>query len=183
MRKKALALMAVLMGTGVALAQGPGGPAGGPQGPRPGRGAGLGPERVKQELGLTDEQEAQLRKLHSEQRKAQIHRRADLQVARMDLHELLGSKSVDEKAVAAKMREINDLTAAGLKAHVDAQLSLRKVLTPEQVDKMKQLHQRRPRQLHRRPGRLQRGEGPEPPDEEMGPPADDDEALTGEEAQ
>ncbi len=179
MRKKIIALMGVLVGTGVmavAAAQGP-------QGPPPGRGQGMGPgmgpglAKIKAELGLTDEQEAQLRKLHLDQRKAQIRRRADLQVARMDLQELLAAKTVDDKAVAAKMKEINDLAAAGLKAHVDGQLGLRKVLTPEQVEKMKQFHNRPgPRQFRGRPG-PRRGEGPEPMEDE-GFPGDGAEAET-----
>lgn len=181
MRKKIIALMGVLVGTSVmavAFAQGP-------QGPPPGRGQGMGPGmgpgpgRIKAELGLTDEQETQLRKLHLDQRKAQIRRRADLQVARMDLQELLAAKTVDDKAVAAKMKEINDLAAAGLKAHVDGQLGMRKVLTPEQVEKMKQLHNRpgRPQRQFRGRQGPRRGEGPEPMEDE-GFPGDDAEAET-----
>ena len=184
MRKRIIALMGVLIGTGVAMAAGPGG---GSQGSPPGRGAGLGPGggpgRIKAELGLSDEQETQLRKLHGDQRKAQIRRRADLQVARMDLHELLAAKTVDEKAVAAKMKEINDLAAAGLKAHVDSRLALRKVLTPEQVDKMQQLHNR-PRQHFRGRRGPRRSEGPEPMGEEGIPDDEADEAaLTAGEGQ
>ena len=183
--KRTLTLLGVLIGTGVvAMAAGQGA-----QGPPPGRGQGMGPgqgmgqgqgmrmggpARMKAELGLTDEQEAQLRKLHLDQRKAQIRRRADLQVARMDLQELLAAKTVDDKAIAVKVKEITDLSAGGLKAHVDSQLALRKVLTPEQLEKMKQLHNRPgPPQMRGRRG-PRRGEGPEPGDE--GLPGDDGEA-------
>jgi len=181
--KKTLTLLGVLIGAGaVAMAAGQG-----PQGPPPGRGQGMGPgqgmrmggpARIKAELGLTDEQEAQLRQLHLDQRKAQIRRRADLQVARMDLQQLLSAKTVDDKAMAAKMKEINDLTAAGLKAHVDNQLALRKVLTPEQLEKMKQLHHRpgAPQMRGRRGPR--RGEGPQPIDEGMLGDEGEPEAVT-----
>lgn len=186
MRKK-LTLLGVLIASGVvamAAAQTP-------PGPPPGRGQGMGPgmgqrqgpgmggpAHLKQALGLTDEQEAQLRKLHQDQRKARIRRRADLQIARMDLGELLGAKTVDEKAVALKMKEITDLTAAGIKAHVDGVLGMRKVLTPEQVEKMKQLRQgQRPPQFRGRRGPW-RGEGPDPMDEGLPGDDDEDEPLT-----
>jgi Spy/CpxP family protein refolding chaperone len=120
---------------------------------------------MKAELGLSDEQDAQLRKLHQDQRKAQIRRRADLQIARMELQELLAAKTVDEKAIAVKVKEITDQGALGLKSHVDTQLAVRKVLTPEQLEKMKQFHNRPgPQQLRGRRG-PRRSEGPEPGDD------------------
>lgn len=139
-----IAVAAAGLGT-VALAQPPGRP-GGPGGP-----GGPGP-RLKEELGLSEAQETQIRKLHLDQRKAQIRRRADLEVARLELHDLLAADTVDEKAVQAKVQQIADLEAANLRARVDTQLAMRKVLTPEQQKKFKELHQRRPRGP--------RGEGP-----------------------
>ncbi len=166
----------------MAAAQG-GGPQGPPSGHGPGFGPGGGKGRIKAELGLTDEQESQLRKLHGEQRKAHIRRRADLQIARMDLRELLAAKAVDDKAVAAKMKEINDLTAAGLKAHVDQRLAMRKVLTPEQIEKMQQ-HHNRPRPQFRGRRGPRRSEGPPPMGDEGTPDDDVDETpLTAGEGQ
>jgi len=130
-----LAMIGMVGLGGVALAQRPE-PA--PPGPPKGR-AHPSVSMMKDELGLTDEQASQLRKLHNEQRRAAIRRRADLRIARMDLDELMNAASVDEKALSAKMKEIGDLEGAALKARVDSRLALRKVLTPDQLAKMKEM--------------------------------------------
>jgi hypothetical protein len=46
---------------------------------------------------------------------------------------------VDQKAIDAKVEAISGLQAAGLKARTDQRLALRRVLSPEQQEKMKQL--------------------------------------------
>jgi len=98
---------------------------------------------------------SQLRKLRQDERKLAIRRRADLQIARMELDELLDAASVDEKAVAAKVKAMADLQAASLKARVDHRLALRKVVSAEQLEKMKML-----RRQHRH-GLRRDGRGPE----------------------
>jgi Spy/CpxP family protein refolding chaperone len=153
-----LALLGILGVGGVALAQRP-------EAAQPGPPHGRSHmSMMKQELGLTDEQVGQLRKLHSDQRRAAIRRRADLRIARMDLDELLNAATVDEKALGTKMKEIGDLQAAALKARVDSRLALRKVLTPEQLQKMKEL-----RPAARRGERGFRGRQGRPPMPPPGP--------------
>lgn len=128
--------------------------------PAPGREGRPGPAAIRAQLGLSDEQAAQFHKLHAEQRKAAIRRRADTAIARMELEEALDAATVDEKAVALKLKTITDLQAAAAKARVDQRLAVRKLLTPEQYAKMKQLRQERRagRHLGRRgPGRGLRG--------------------------
>jgi Spy/CpxP family protein refolding chaperone len=152
MRKQLLTVLGLVVGTGVALAAFPEGEEGaGPGHRRPGG------RDIKAELGLSDAQYAQLRKARVEVRKAAIRRRADLQVARLELRELLDAPTPDEKAVAAKVKELNELQAAALKARVDARLTLGKMLSPEQREKLKEM---------RGPGRRGRGgyghRGPRP---------------------
>jgi len=107
-------------------------------------------------LGLSDAQMAELRRQRSVQRKETIRRRADLAIARMDLEEALEAPTVDEKLVSSRVRALTELQAAAVRARVDARLALRKVLTPEQLEKMKQLRHERgqnPRAAWRRGGR------------------------------
>jgi Spy/CpxP family protein refolding chaperone len=103
---------------------------------RPGR---PDPAAIEKELGLSADQSAQLKKLRAEGRKQAIRHRADLAIARLELQELMDAPTVDEKAVAAKVKTIADLQAARLQARTDHQLALRRLLTPEQREKMKQL--------------------------------------------
>jgi Spy/CpxP family protein refolding chaperone len=103
--------------------------------------AGPGPDiaRIQKEVGLNDGQVDQLKKLWTGQRKQEIRQRADMAIARMDLHQLLDAPTVDEKAVNAKVKELSDLHATALRAHVDSMLGMHKILTPEQRQKMKAL--------------------------------------------
>jgi Spy/CpxP family protein refolding chaperone len=95
--------------------------------------------RLKERIGLTDEQVEQVRKLRHEHQKAEVQRQADLQVARMELNELFRAPMVDEKAVAAKLKAVGDLEFAALKARVDQRLALRKLVSPEQAEQLEKL--------------------------------------------
>jgi Spy/CpxP family protein refolding chaperone len=145
------------------------------EGPDPAR-RGPGGRDIKSELGLNDSQYAQLKKLRMDGRKAAIRRRADLQIARLELGEMLDTAAPDEKAIAAKVKEVSELQTAALKARVDARLAVAKILTPEQREKLKHLRglglrrERGPagrehgRGARARPGRGAQGAGP---DEEL----------------
>jgi Spy/CpxP family protein refolding chaperone len=151
-----IATLAVAGAALVAAAQ-PGGGRG-----RGRHGDGPNPAVLKQELGLSDEQSAQLQKLRQEERKQAIRRRADMEIARMELEQALDAATVDEKVVAAKVQALTQLQAAALKARVDHRLAIGKLLTPEQREKMKQLKQEhRGRDRGRERGRHGRfGSGP-----------------------
>lgn len=125
---------------------------------------------LRAELGLSAEQAAELQKLRVEGRKQAIRHRADLAIARLELQELMDAATVDEKAVAAKVKAISDLQAAALQARTSQHLAMRRLLTPEQQEKMKQLAprgwgDRGPRSgrawRQRQPG-MEDGRSPEP---------------------
>ena len=111
----------------------------GPRRGRDWRGERPGPAVLDQQLGLSAEQAAKLQALRQEGRKEAIRRRADLQLARIELDEALNAASIDEKLVAEKLQSLNRLQAAALQARVDQRLACAKVLTPEQRAKMRQL--------------------------------------------
>jgi Spy/CpxP family protein refolding chaperone len=140
MKRQILALVGVAaLAGGLAYAQNP--PAAGPRGDRPER---RGPLMLKQELGLSDAQMAQIDKLHTDQQLAAIKRRADIQTAQIQLRELLKASAVDDKAVSALVKQLGDLHAAQIRARVDMQLQMKKILTPEQQEKLKELRASRP---------------------------------------
>ncbi|HXB56053.1 MAG TPA: periplasmic heavy metal sensor [Vicinamibacteria bacterium] len=147
MKRHLLLAMGVLAAGGAALAALPD--------PDP---AAAGPDmaRMQQQAGLTDAQVTQLKKLWGDQRKLAIRRRADMAIARMEMEELLDVPSIDEKALNAKVKELSDLQAATLRSRVDAQLALRKVVTPDQHQKLRNLL--REQRWRGREGPPQRGE-------------------------
>jgi len=105
----------------------------------PAEGAGRGwvppAERMKQQMGLSDQQAVDLEKLMREERKRSIRHQADLRVAQMELDELLGAATPDDKLVAAKVKQIADLQSAGIRARLDERVAARKMLTAEQYQK------------------------------------------------
>ena len=126
MTRQVLVGIAVVATTGAAFAAGR-------ERPRPARDRAA----LRQELGLTAEQESQLRSLRQEGRKAAIRRRADLRLARVELNEAMQSPSVDEGAVRAKAKQLADLRSAQFQASVETRLALGKILTPEQMEKLR----------------------------------------------
>ena len=89
----------------------------------------------KDELGLTDEQESELKKLKSSSQKAKVKRHADIQILKIEIQELLDEKTVDKDAVYAKLEEIGKLRTTKAKNCIDTKLTARKLLTAEQLKK------------------------------------------------
>jgi Spy/CpxP family protein refolding chaperone len=179
MKKQVLAVVGVLAVAGLAFAQAPtqerqrqrGGVPGGGQQMHMGM---QGPARLAESLGLTDQQKAQIEKLRADQQRAAIKRRADTQLAKLELGELLKAQTVDEKAVALRVKELTDLHGAAIKARVDHLLAMKKILTPEQQEKMKQMHANRPGAGPGMGRRMMRGRRPGGPGPGPGGPGGDD---------
>ena len=166
MTKQLLALAGLITVTGVALAAAP-------EGPKPDRPRGErhGKASLKESLGLTDAQEADLKKLRTEQAKRKIRLGADMKIAQLELRELLLAPTVDEKAVRAKAKQVSDLQTAAATERVEAMLALRKVVNAEQAEKLFKMHAGRkghgPRKMQRLHGprgpQGPQGRGPRPP--------------------
>ncbi len=119
--------------------------------PRRVRRAGL--QALQSDIGLSDEQMAELRRIRSGGRKAAIRRNAEMRIARLELDEILGAATVDEARIAARVKAISDLQAAAFKDRIESRLAVRRLVTAEQYQKMQQ--QKR-RAVRARRGRLMR---------------------------
>lgn len=97
-----------------------------------------------QELDLSEQQSGELARLRAQGRKEAIRRRADIQIARQELRELLTAPELDQKAVSAQVQKLSALHAAGVQARADGLLAMRRVLTPEQLTTLSHLPPRRP---------------------------------------
>jgi Spy/CpxP family protein refolding chaperone len=118
-------------------------------------------EAARADIGLTDEQVSEIRRIHGEARKAAIKRNADLRVARLELDELMAAPTLDESKIAARVKAIADLQAAALKERTDSKLAVRKLVTPEQFQKMQQLRRHRFGERGMRPARRSPRRAPE----------------------
>ena len=101
-------------------------------------------ERWKVELGLSESQVRDMTAIRDGARRSAAHERADIQVAHAELRDLLQAPEIDQKAVDAKIHELGKLHEAAIRGRVEARLAARKLLTPEQLEKARELR-RRPR--------------------------------------
>jgi len=94
---------------------------------------------VREKLGVTAEQAATIRRQESEFRKSEIRIRAEAEVKRIDLQELLAADKPDRAAIDNKLQEISAARLTQEKSAVDYRLTMRDALTPAQRDKLRQL--------------------------------------------
>jgi len=106
--------------------------------------------RHRAELGLNPQQVESLQKLQMDARRAGIQRRANVQLAALDLGAVLRSEPVDMAKVEAKVREIEKLRADGRLAFIRANEQGKAQLTADQRDKLKALREARWQQRMRR---------------------------------
>jgi len=88
-------------------------------------------------LDLSDAQREKLRDIHDAQARKAIQRRADMQLARMDLHNLMRADKVDMGAVNAQIDRMARMHADAMKAAFEAHQQARAVLTAEQLKKLR----------------------------------------------
>jgi periplasmic protein CpxP/Spy len=98
---------------------------------------------MRTELGLNDDQVSRLHKIGIDAEKASIQTRADMQLHRIELRELMRADNPDESAIMAKMDQINALQGKMEKARVQTMLSARSVLTADQLKKLKAMRENR----------------------------------------
>jgi len=88
-------------------------------------------------LDLTDQQREKLRDIRDAAARKSVQRRADIQLAHMDLRKLMRSDSPTASSVNAQINKISRLQADGMKARFDTFMQARAVLTPEQLKKLR----------------------------------------------
>jgi Spy/CpxP family protein refolding chaperone len=106
-----------------------------------------GPQ-IAEELKLTEAQEAQWKELQFALQKKQTTARAKVDVARIELKELMAADKLDRAAIEKKTKEISDLQYQLKLAHIDHMFAVLKILTPEQQAEFKE-HLSRPRPFMR----------------------------------
>jgi Spy/CpxP family protein refolding chaperone len=94
---------------------------------------------IRQQVGITDEQAATIRKQELDFRKTEIRGRADLEVKRIDLKDLLAADKPDRAAINAKLQEISAAQLSLQKSAIDYRLTMRDAITPAQREKLRQV--------------------------------------------
>jgi Spy/CpxP family protein refolding chaperone len=94
---------------------------------------------LRQQLGVSADQAAKIRQQETDFEKAEIRNRADLQVKRLELNQLMSVDKPDRAAVDAKVAELGTAQAAMEKATIDNRLNMRDALTPVQRQRLEQI--------------------------------------------
>jgi Spy/CpxP family protein refolding chaperone len=94
---------------------------------------------MRQRLGITSDQATKIHQQDLDFQKSQIRNRADFDVKRIELNELLAADNPDRSAINAKLQEVSAAQMASEKAGIDNRLALRDVLTPAQRTQLQQL--------------------------------------------
>jgi len=90
-------------------------------------------------LGLDEKQKEAVREIKSRVMKDTVRKRADLEVARIDLRDLLRKDQVDMTAVEATLAKMASLQTDIRLSHIKASQEIKTKLTPEQRKKFKEM--------------------------------------------
>jgi Spy/CpxP family protein refolding chaperone len=114
-----------------------------------GRGGPMGLNRVinnpdlREKIGVTPEQAAKIRQQETDFQKASVMNRAKLQVAHMELNQLMSADKPDRAAIDKKLADISVAQLGQEQTRVHHQLDMKTALTPDQQAKLKTLMQQR----------------------------------------
>jgi Spy/CpxP family protein refolding chaperone len=90
-------------------------------------------------LGLDDKQQDALRAIKSKAMKDAVRKKADKQIAHIELHDLLDKDTVDMKAVEALAKKIEGLKTEMFLSHIKVKEEIKALLTPAQRKQLKDM--------------------------------------------
>ncbi len=97
---------------------------------------------ILQQLGLTQEQVQRIRRSNMERRPMMMAAQAKVREANAALDDALYADNVDENLVKERLRESQIAQAEVIKIRFMNELSIRRILTPEQLVRFRELRQR-----------------------------------------
>ena len=137
-----LLIVAVVALTGSALGQDGPPPSGPPHdGPPPGEHADDDRPNLLAELGLSPEQVQQIRKMNQERRPAMMQAQRRMRLANRDLDLAIYTDNFSDADYQARLKEFQAAQAEMNRLRFESELSVRKVLTPEQLIKFREIRE------------------------------------------
>jgi|GEM_PF-2830816 len=106
-------------------------------------------ERLASRLDLTDDQVTAMNEERLKSQKQAIQLRADLQVARLELRDMMDDSKPDQNKVKQQVEKMGDLRTTLMLTRVQSHLKMKEVLTEEQRVKLKEMRM----EMRRRPDR------------------------------
>ena len=108
------------------------------------------------ELNVNDNQLNQIRELRIALKKDLIRKKAEIDIVKVDIRSLLHEDEIDVDAVSKLIDQKFEIKKAGMKKAVKSFAELRKILTKEQKEKLKEVI-RDQREMHMSKGSPKRG--------------------------
>ncbi len=96
-------------------------------------------QRILASLGLDENQKKAVSDIRSRVAKDTVRKRADLQIARIDLRNILNKDKVDMAAVESNLKKTATLQTEIRLSHIKAWQEVKALLTPEQKKKLDEL--------------------------------------------
>lgn len=90
-------------------------------------------------LGLSDEQINKIKPIHREMKKKQIRYKADLEIAHVEMKEIMDVKDFDLEKATAQVKKIEDIRTNEHLEMLKSMKEVRSILTDEQFKKMKKM--------------------------------------------
>lgn len=115
---------------------------------------------IQQKVGVSADQVAKIRQQESAFRKTEIKQRADIEVKRLDLRDLLAADKPDRSAVDRQLQEISASQLTLEKARIDFRLNMKDALTADQRQKLRAALQEKWQARRSQGGRGSRGPRP-----------------------
>ena len=94
-------------------------------------------EELQEDIGLKKEQKEQIRKIHFEIQKKLVNLTKDRELKEIELRELLSEENPDMTKIENIVREISSLEAEIKLTRIRQLLELKKILTEEQLNKLR----------------------------------------------
>ncbi len=95
-------------------------------------------------LGLDEKQMAAVKEIRSRVAKESVRKRAELQIARIDLRDVLDKDQVDMTAVEGGLKRMASIQTDMRLSHVKAMQEIKAILTPDQRKKFKDMRGKGP---------------------------------------
>jgi Spy/CpxP family protein refolding chaperone len=91
------------------------------------------------ELGLTAEQQAKIKTIHLEAKKEEIRLKADIELAELDLKQLMMADTPNQDQILKAVDNLGLLKTKMAKAEIKTKLAMQQILTKEQLAKWKEM--------------------------------------------
>lgn len=122
-------------------------------------------DKMLSDLGLSEEQLKQIKEQHGVQKDAQKKIFSQLREKREALKQAIDAPETDRARIDTLVGEMSTLMTEKMKTRVEAELSLKKILTPEQYTRLRAKKEEMFKEVKGRGKHGRRHPGPPPPDE------------------